>query len=93
MVVGTILLINFLVGLAGPAAGAWLAVLVVVAILGFVLFKSRSNIGIITEVYGSFVRRGHWYMIPLLVVMLALGSLLIVASSSPFVAPFIYTLF
>jgi hypothetical protein len=32
-------------------------------------------------------------MMPLLAVMLAIGSLLIVAASSPFVAPFIYTLF
>jgi len=93
VVVGTVLLLNFLISLAGPSVGAWVGVGAVALLLGFVLVRSRSNIGIITEVYTSFVRRGHWYMIPLVVVMLAIGSLLIVASSSPFVAPFIYTLF
>jgi hypothetical protein len=31
--------------------------------------------------------------VPTLVFLLAIGSLLIVAASSPFVAPFVYTLF
>ena len=51
------------------------------------------KLSIIREVYGSFLRRGLWYMIPLLVAMLSIGGLLVVASSSPFLAPFIYTLF
>ena len=71
-----------------PMAGRALAL-----ILGFLLVKSWSHLGIIWEVYWSFVRRGYWYMIPLLVAMLTIGNLLIVASSSPFIAPFIYTLF
>ncbi|MEO6710106.1 MAG: DUF5989 family protein [Planctomycetota bacterium] len=37
--------------------------------------------------------RGHWYLMPLLVVLLSIGSLLVVAASSPLIAPFIYTLF
>jgi hypothetical protein len=32
-------------------------------------------------------------MLPLLIAMLSIGGLLVVASSSPFLAPFIYTLF
>ena len=32
-------------------------------------------------------------MLTLLVAMLTIGSLLVVAASSPFIAPFIYTLF
>ncbi len=55
--------------------------------------KSQESISVISELYGTFLRRGHWYMLPLLVVMLAIGMLLVVAASSPFVAPFIYTLF
>jgi len=40
-----------------------------------------------------FALRGHWYLMPLLVVLLTIGSLLVVAASSPLIAPFIYTLF
>ena len=39
------------------------------------------------------MKRGHWYLMPLVVILLTVGSLLVVAASSPLVAPFIYTLF
>ena len=41
----------------------------------------------------AFVGRGHWYLMPLVTILLTIGSLLVVAASSPLVAPFIYTLF
>ena len=65
----------------------------VTAVLGFVLFKMGRKLGTIAELFRSFVSRGHWYLMPLVVVLLTIGSLLVVAASSPFVAPFIYTLF
>ena len=65
----------------------------VITILTFVLYKLGHRVGTITELFGCFVKRGHWYLMPLVVVLLTIGSLLVVAASSPLVAPFIYTLF
>jgi hypothetical protein len=45
------------------------------------------------ELLKAFTLRGHWYLMPLVVILLTIGSLLVVAASSPLVAPFIYTLF
>jgi hypothetical protein len=92
-VVGLITLINLLVEVLPHGAGGAVVGLIVLGILLFLAFKLRKRFGIITELYIDFTNRGHWYMMPLLAVMLAIGSLLIVAASSPFVAPFIYTLF
>jgi hypothetical protein len=69
-------------------AGGFLAL-----VLGFVLYKLGRRIGTILELLRTFVERGHWYLMPLLVVLLSIGSLLVVAASSPLIAPFIYTLF
>jgi hypothetical protein len=79
----------------GWIAGAvpWLPAVLLAALLGFVVWKSAGRLGTTVELVGSFGRRGHWYMLPLLVVMVSIGTLLVVAASSPFVAPFIYTLF
>ena len=65
----------------------------VVLVLGVVLYYLGSKIFTIGELLRSFIMRGHWYLMPLLVVLLTIGSLLVVAASNPFVAPFIYTLF
>jgi len=92
-VVAIIALVTLLAKLAGPSAGRWIGIVTVVALLAFILWKTAPKFGIIREVMSSFVNRGMWYMLPLLVGMLTLGSLLVVAASSPFIAPFIYTLF
>ena len=81
-----------LVGVTGFILGLVFTALFL-GIIVFLLWKLRKRMGIIMELYMSFTHRGHWYMMPLLAIMLAIGSLLIVAASSPFVAPFIYTLF
>lgn len=65
----------------------------VVLVLGVVLYYLGRKIFTIGELIKSFILRGHWYLMPLLVVLLTVGSLLVVAASNPFVAPFIYTLF
>ncbi len=93
LVVVIVLGFGWLVELLGPRVGRWVGIGVLVAFVGFLLFKMADKLSIIGEVYGAFLRRGLWYMIPLLVVMLSIGGLLVVASSSPFIAPFIYTLF
>ena len=62
-------------------------------ILGFVVYKLGRRVGTIAELLRSFTLRGHWYLMPLVVVLLSIGSLLVVAASSPIIAPFIYTLF
>jgi hypothetical protein len=64
-----------------------------VVILGFVAWKLGRRLATIAELFRSFTLRGHWYLMPLVVVLLTIGSLLVVAASSPLIAPFIYTLF
>ena len=76
-----------------PSISKWIMPAIVLGLLGFILVKVGKQLGVIGELYGTFLRRGHWYMLPMLVVMLSIGMLLVVAASSPFVAPFIYTLF
>ena len=65
----------------------------VLGLLTFVLYKLGERLGTIAELVRAFTLRGHWYLLPLLSVLLTVGSLLVVAASSPLVAPFIYTLF
>lgn len=67
--------------------------LVVAVILGASLWYLRKRLGVMAELFGTFVRRGQWYVLPVLAGLLSLGALLVVAASSPWLAPFIYTLF
>jgi len=92
-VVAIVFVFSHLVGWLGPVWGKYVGIAVVAGVLGYLLIKMSAKLGIMKEVYGSFVRRGDWYMLPLLIAMLSIGGLLVVASSSPFLAPFIYTLF
>ncbi len=82
-----------LLGNLPPAFSSLVGVLAVAAILGFVAYKLGRRLLTITELLKAFTLRGHWYLMPLVVVLLTVGSLLVVAASSPLVAPFIYTLF
>ncbi|MBI1379685.1 MAG: hypothetical protein GC161_01205 [Planctomycetaceae bacterium] len=92
-VFGIFLGILYLRELLPPAVSRWLVPGFVALILGFVAFKLGRKVTTITELLSAFIRRGHWYLMPLVVVLVTIGSLLVVAASSPFVAPFIYTLF
>ena len=92
-VAGLIALLRGVTPLLPAGWGGALFGAVALGVILFLLWKLRKRIALIFELYGAFTQRGHWYMMPLLAVMLAIGSLLIVAASSPFVAPFIYTLF
>jgi lysophospholipase L1-like esterase len=82
-----------LVGLLPHAISGWILGAFVVGILVFVIYKLGRRVGTVAELMRAFVLRGHWYLMPLIVVLLTVGSLLVVAASSPLVAPFIYTLF
>jgi hypothetical protein len=84
---------QWLVGLLPPRIAPLVLVAFVIGILTFVAYKLGHRLGTIAELIRSFVMRGHWYLMPLVIVLLTIGSLLVVAASSPFVAPFIYTLF
>ncbi len=78
---------------APPQVSQAILILFVLVIVGFIVYKLGRRIGTILELFKSFTLRGHWYLMPLVVVLLTIGSLLVVAASSPLVAPFIYTLF
>ncbi len=88
----------FLSGKAGldalpPLYSKLFGVLFVTGILMFIAYKLGRRLATILELFKAFTLRGHWYLMPLVVVLLSIGSLLVVAASSPLVAPFIYTLF
>lgn len=78
--------------LPGEIAG-WAVPALIAAVLSLVIWKLGRRVGTIAELLRCFTVRGHWYLMPLLVVLLTVGSLLVVAASSPLIAPFIYTLF
>lgn len=65
----------------------------VLGLFGFIAYKLGRRLGTILELFKAFTLRGHWYLMPLVVILLTIGSLLVVAASSPLIAPFIYTLF
>jgi hypothetical protein len=99
--VGAMLGLVFAIALGGsallklldPRLATFLLVLAVMSLLGFVFYKLGRRLGTIAELFKAFTLRGHWYLMPLVVVLLTVGSLLVVAASSPLIAPFIYTLF
>ncbi len=51
-----------------------------------------ARFSVIRELFGFFWEKKLWWMIPMLIVLLALGLLIIFAQSSA-VVPFIYVLF
>jgi hypothetical protein len=95
--IGTVVLIMFAFGFLTSILplwiARWLSTLVIAGILGAALWYLRARLPVMGELFGTFVRRGQWYMLPVLVGLLSLGGLLVVAASSPWLAPFIYTLF
>lgn len=82
-----------LLSLVPPQIATAILIVAVAALLSFIVYKLGARLSTITELFGAFTRRGHWYLMPLVVVLLTVGSLLVVAASSPLIAPFIYTLF
>lgn len=93
VIFGIVFAVDALVGVLPPQVAQLMLITFVLLILMFVAFKMGSKVGTVLELFRAFVARGHWYLMPLVVVLLTVGSLLVVAASSPLVAPFIYTLF
>lgn len=84
---------HWLMGMLPATWRPFLILCVLILVLGFVAYKLGRRLGTIAELLKAFTLRGHWYLMPLVVVLLSIGSLLVVAASSPLIAPFIYTLF
>ncbi|MCH2106273.1 MAG: DUF5989 family protein, partial [Planctomycetes bacterium] len=82
-----------LLDLMPAGAAGWTLTALILGLIGFILYKIGPRIDTILELLVAFVRRGHWYLMPLVTILLTIGSLLFVAATSPLVAPFIYTLF
>jgi hypothetical protein len=53
---------------------------------------ARRRFGIAGELFSFFLTHKHWWMLPMITVLLLLGVFMILAQSSV-IAPFIYTLF
>lgn len=47
----------------------------------------------LVDLFRHFVKRGKWFLVPLLVVLLLAGVLLIVTGGLSYVAPFVYAIF
>ncbi len=92
-VFGIFMGVRHLQGILPAGVSGALVPVLVAGLLGFVIYKLGRRVGTILELLKAFTLRGHWYLMPLVVVLLTIGSLLVVAASSPLIAPFIYTLF
>ena len=58
------------------------------------MFKqTKSRVGIVSELFGFLWKQKMWWLMPMIIMLLLVGVLIIVASVSPALAPFIYTLF
>lgn len=90
---GIVLGTNKLLVILPPGIGQLALGGAILALLGFIIYKLGRRVGTILELFKAFTLRGHWYLMPLVVILLTIGSLLVVAASSPLIAPFIYTLF
>ena len=65
----------------------------VMVLLVLVVWYARKKIGTVGALVLSTWDRGHWYMLPVIFIMLTIGLLLVAAAASPVLSPFIYTLF
>ena len=78
VVFATAIGVGTLVGSLSPTAGRIVLMGLVIALLTFVAYKLGDRIGTILELLTAFALRGHWYLMPLVVVLL----LTVAASSS-----------
>ena len=92
-VVSVYAIATWLVGLLPHRVQAAIPLLLMVGFIVLAGYYLRGRVVVMGELFLAFVRRGHWYMLPVIVALLSVGGLLVVAASSPWLAPFIYTLF
>jgi hypothetical protein len=67
----------------------WFAIFIVAMIAWY----ARKKVGTVGALILSVWDRGHWYVLPVLFVLLTIGLALVAAAASPVLSPFIYTLF
>jgi hypothetical protein len=65
----------------------------VVGLLVLVAWYARRKFATVCGMILSAWDRGHWYMLPVLFILMTVGLLLVAAAASPVLSPFIYTLF
>jgi len=65
----------------------------VLALLAMVVWYGRHKFSTIGSLILSTWDRGHWYMLPVVFILLTIGLLLVAAAASPVLSPFIYTIF
>jgi hypothetical protein len=65
----------------------------VIALLLLVAWYARHKFSTVCGVILSAWDRGHWYMLPVIFILMTVGLLLVAAAASPVLSPFIYTLF
>lgn len=63
------------------------------ALLALVVWYARGKFSTVGSLVLSAWDRGHWYLLPVIFVLLTVGLLLVAAAASPVLSPFIYTLF
>lgn len=62
-------------------------------LLALVVWYAKDKFATVGGVVLSAWDRGHWYMLPVIFVLMTVGLLLVAAAASPVLSPFIYTLF
>ena len=70
-------------------AFTWFAVGIVLLIVWY----ARKKVGTVGALILSAWDRGHWYVLPVLFVLVTIGLVLVAAAASPVLSPFSYTLF
>ena len=64
-----------------------------VVLLVLIAWYSRKKVSTVGSLILSSWDRGHWYVLPVLFVLVTIGLVLVAAAASPVLSPFIYTLF
>jgi len=65
----------------------------VIALLVLVAWYARRKFTTVCSLMLSAWDRGHWYMLPVIFILVTIGLVLVAAAASPVLSPFIYTLF
>ena len=62
-------------------------------LLLMVAWYARGKVSTVGAVVLSTWDRGHWYMLPVIFILMTVGLLLVAAAAAPVLSPFVYTLF
>ena len=57
------------------------------------LRRLASRLATVGAVLAHFARRGSWFFLPLVIILLLAGVLLLVTSGLGYIAPFVYSIF